>query len=101
VRLQSRSFARLNQSLRRSFKPNRASLRLSTRRERENFNDAVFALAFFSQRQIRDLLGAISRGLLDCHFDFKAHRLRDGFSASNAIVLKGSVFYVGNLDGFL
>jgi hypothetical protein len=34
--------------------------------ERENFNDAVFALAFFSRRQDRELLGATSRGLLDC-----------------------------------
>src|SRR5258705_13786035 len=34
--------------------------------ERENFNDAVFAFAFFSRRQDRELLGAISRGLLDC-----------------------------------
>ena len=34
--------------------------------ERENFNDPVFALAFFSGRQDRELLGAISRGLLDC-----------------------------------
>ena len=33
--------------------------------------------------------------------EFKVHRLRDGFSVSNALVLKGSVFYVGNLDGFL
>jgi hypothetical protein len=31
-------------------------------RERENFNDAVFALAFYSRRQDRELLGAISRG---------------------------------------
>jgi hypothetical protein len=35
-------------------------------RERENFNRAVFALAFFSRRQDRELLGAIFRGLLDC-----------------------------------
>ena len=35
-------------------------------RERENFNQAVFALAFFSRRQDRELPGAISRGLLDC-----------------------------------
>ncbi len=34
--------------------------------ERENFNHAVFALAFYSRRQDRELLGAISRGLLDC-----------------------------------
>ncbi len=34
--------------------------------ERENFNHALFALAFFSRRQDRELLGAISRGLLDC-----------------------------------
>ena|SRR6516164_4023194 len=34
--------------------------------ERENFNEAVFSLAFFSQRQDRERLGAISRGLLDC-----------------------------------
>ena len=26
------------------------------------------------------------------HFEFKVHRLRDGFSVSNALVLKGSVF---------
>ena len=35
-------------------------------RERENFNHALFALAFFSRRQDRELPGAISRGLLDC-----------------------------------
>jgi hypothetical protein len=35
-------------------------------RERENFNHTLFALAFFSRRQDRELLGAISRGLLDC-----------------------------------
>ncbi len=35
-------------------------------RERENFNHAVFALAFFSRRQDRESPGAISRGLLDC-----------------------------------
>ena len=34
--------------------------------ERENFNQAVFALAFFFRRQDRELPGAISRGLLDC-----------------------------------
>jgi hypothetical protein len=34
--------------------------------EREIFNHAVFTLAFFSRRQDRELLGAISRGLLDC-----------------------------------
>jgi len=34
--------------------------------ERENFNDAVFAFAFYSRRQDRELLGEISRGLLDC-----------------------------------
>ncbi|PYI95809.1 MAG: hypothetical protein DME98_14780 [Verrucomicrobia bacterium] len=33
-------------------------------RERENFNHSLFAFAFFSQRQDRELLGAISRGLL-------------------------------------
>jgi hypothetical protein len=33
-------------------------------RERENFNDALFAFAFFSRPQDRELLGAISRGLL-------------------------------------
>jgi hypothetical protein len=32
-------------------------------REQENFNHALFALAFFSRRQDRELLGAISRGL--------------------------------------
>ena len=36
------------------------------RRERENFNQAVFALAFFSQRLDREPRVAISRGLLDC-----------------------------------
>jgi hypothetical protein len=36
------------------------------KRERENFSHALFALAFFSQRQDRELPGAISRGLLDC-----------------------------------
>ena len=35
-------------------------------RERKNFNHALFALAFFSRRQDRELLGAISRGLLVC-----------------------------------
>ena len=35
-------------------------------RERENFNQPLFALAFFSRRQDRELPGAISRGLLDC-----------------------------------
>jgi hypothetical protein len=34
--------------------------------ERENFNYALCALAFFSRRQDRELPGAISRGLLDC-----------------------------------
>jgi hypothetical protein len=34
--------------------------------ERENFNRALFALAFFFRLQDRELLGAISRGLLDC-----------------------------------
>ena len=43
-----------------------ALLKLSAQRERENFNYAVFALAFFSRRQDRELPGAISRGLLDC-----------------------------------
>jgi uncharacterized coiled-coil protein SlyX len=38
----------------------------SPERERENFNHALFGLAFFSRRQDRELLGAISRGLLDC-----------------------------------
>jgi hypothetical protein len=42
-----------------------ALLRLSAQRERENFNQAVFVLAFFFRRQDRELLGAISRGLLD------------------------------------
>ena len=36
--------------------------------ESENFNHALFALAFFSRRQDRELLGAISRGLLDCPY---------------------------------
>jgi hypothetical protein len=31
-----------------------------------DFNRAIFALAFFSRRQDRELPGAISRGLLDC-----------------------------------
>jgi hypothetical protein len=35
-------------------------------RERENFNHALFAFVFFPRRQDRELLGAISRGLLDC-----------------------------------
>ena len=39
---------------------------LVTRKRTENFNHAVFTLAFFSRRQDRELLGAISRGLLDC-----------------------------------
>ena len=34
-------------------------------KKRENFNHAVFALAFFSRRQDRELPGATSRGLLD------------------------------------
>jgi hypothetical protein len=33
-------------------------------KENENFNHAVFAFAFFSRRQDRELFGAISRGLL-------------------------------------
>jgi hypothetical protein len=49
-------------------------LRLSAQRERENFNYALFAFAFFSRRQDRELLGAISRGLLDVHVEFKVHR---------------------------
>jgi hypothetical protein len=32
----------------------------------QNFNQAVFILAFFSRRQDRELRGAVSRGLLDC-----------------------------------
>jgi hypothetical protein len=44
ARQHSGSFARWNQSLR----------------------DSLNALAFFSRRQDRELLGAISRGLLDC-----------------------------------
>jgi hypothetical protein len=51
--------------------------------ERENFNQAVFALAFFSRQQDRELLGAISRGLLDCPVDFRVHPTRNGFSVSN------------------
>ena len=43
-----------------------ASEKQARLRERENFNHALFALAFFSRRQDRELLGAISRGLLDC-----------------------------------
>jgi hypothetical protein len=35
-------------------------------RERENFKQRLFALAFFFRRQDRELPGAISRGLLDC-----------------------------------
>jgi hypothetical protein len=34
--------------------------------ERQNFNHAVFSLAFFSQPQDQELLGAIFRGLPDC-----------------------------------
>jgi hypothetical protein len=63
------------------------SLLSLSERERENFNHAVFALAFFSRRQDRELLGAISRGLLDCPVEFKVHRLRDGFSVGNALLL--------------
>ena len=33
---------------------------------RGNFNHALFALAFFSRRQDRELRGAIFRGLRDC-----------------------------------
>jgi len=36
------------------------------KRERENFNHALFAFPFFSRRQDRELLGAISLGLLEC-----------------------------------
>ena len=46
-------------------RPRNRTERISER-ERQNFNHALFALAFFSQRQDRELLGAISRGLLDC-----------------------------------
>ena len=35
-------------------------------KEQEDFNHAVFVLAFFSRQQDRELLGAISRDLLDC-----------------------------------
>ena len=40
--------------------------RRAIQRERENFNHAVFTLAFFSRQQGRELPGAISRGLLGC-----------------------------------
>ena len=43
-----------------------ALLTLSAQRERDNLNQALFASAFFSRRQDRELPGAISRGLLDC-----------------------------------
>jgi hypothetical protein len=74
----SRSFARWNQSLRHS--PN-------SKKNERIFNLAVFALAFFAGRQDRELLGAISRGLLDCPCEFKLHRLRHGFSLSNPLLL--------------
>ena len=90
----------LNESRARGSKVNRTTKCLPET-ERENFDDAAFALAFSSRRQDRELPGAISRGLLDCLRRIQGYRLRDGFSVSNAIVLKGSAFYVGNLDGFL
>ena len=39
---------------------------LLCKRARDNFNNALFALAFFFRRQDRELPGAISRGPLDC-----------------------------------
>jgi hypothetical protein len=46
--------------------------------ERENFNHALFALAFFSRRQDRELLGAISRGL---NFNYEMRRSSAGRAA--------------------
>ena len=39
---------------------------LLCKRARDNFNNALFPLAYFSRRQDRELPGAISRGLLGC-----------------------------------
>jgi hypothetical protein len=49
-------------------RPRIALQNASQKEEPENFNHALFALAFLSRRQDRELLGAISRGLLDLHF---------------------------------
>ena len=61
-------------------------------RERENFKHALFALAFFSRRQDRELPGAISPGLLGLSASsLRSIALRDGFSVSNALLLGQSL----------
>ena len=50
----------------RSFKYQHVAMTAANIWVKPNFNHALFALAFFSRRQDRELLGAISRGLLDC-----------------------------------
>jgi hypothetical protein len=65
LRVRSREGFPNNPSRTRGSKVNRTTKCLSER-ERENFNHALFAFAVFSRRRDRELLGAISRGLLEC-----------------------------------
>jgi hypothetical protein len=77
-------------------------MNLNQHNENERISTMPFLLSHFSPGD--KIENCSAQFLAVCwivHFEFKVHRLRDGFSVSNALVLKGSVFYVGNLDGFL
>jgi hypothetical protein len=92
VRLQSRLFARRSPRLRRS--PNS--------KENERISTIAFLLSHFSPGDKIETCPAQFRAVCwIVRVDFKVLRLRDGFSVSIALVLKGSVFHVGKLDGFL
>jgi len=54
-------------------------------KERENFNYALFALAFLCWRQDRELPGAISRGLLDCPRSSRLCCVRDSPGDENSV----------------
>jgi hypothetical protein len=69
-------------------------------REPENFNQAVFALAFSPSDKIENCSAQFFAVCWVVHIEFKVHRLRDGFSVGNALLLDQSLpaFIGHNLD---
>src|SRR4030095_10881505 len=78
ARQQSSSFARWNQSLRRS--PNS--------KENERISTRPFLFSHFSPgNKIENCSAQFLPVCWTVHVEFKLHRLRDGFSVSNALLL--------------
>jgi hypothetical protein len=86
----TRNFLSSEQKAGRIFGTESRTTKCLPERERENFNHALFALHFSPGDKIQNCPAQFLAICCIVHVQFKVHRLRHGFSVSNALLLNQS-----------